>query len=204
VRPQSSLRPMFFYSFLIGGITLLLEGLLAVLAFSHIKNDDCSKFPCEIQKLYNENFLKLPFIGQVANFYPMLNVAAVPILTITLRNNILQLFGLENKGNISRLKKGLWSILLSIPVIIITLFLDDPQLLIKYTGGLTGVFILLLIPAFFVQGARRLNLEDVYDRMNFNRSPFSHPFWPYVVYLFAIITYAIIIYGIVKGSSGGH
>ena len=29
-------------------------------------------------------------IGQICVFYPMLNVAAVPVLTITLRNNIMQ------------------------------------------------------------------------------------------------------------------
>lgn len=164
---------------MLGGSVLILEGLLAVLAFSHIENKECEHFPCEIQKLYNENFLDVPFIGQVCNFYPMLNVSTVPILTITLRNNIFQFFGLETKAGISRMRKGLWSFALSVPVIIITMFLRDPQLLIKYTGGFTGSVILLLIPALFVQGARKLNFEEMYDRLNFNKSPFSHPIWPY-------------------------
>lgn len=111
---------MFFWSFVIGSSVLVLEAFLALLAFSHIDVEDCDVFPCSIQKLYNVNFSKLPFVGQVSNFYPMLNVAAVPILTITLRNNIFQLFGLENQGESSRLKKGLWSTGLSLPVIIIT------------------------------------------------------------------------------------
>lgn len=117
-----------------------------------------------------------------------MNVAAVPILTITLRNNVFQLFGLEGKGTISRLKKGLWSFLLSIPAIGVALTHIDAQLLIKYTGGTTGIVIMLLIPALFVQGARRYNMEDVFDRMNFNRSPFSHWIYPYLVYVFAFIT----------------
>lgn len=195
---------MFFWSFLIGSITLVMEAFLALLAFSHIENTNCGTFPCRIQKLYNENFLKLPVIGQICNFYPMLNVAAVPILTITLRNNLFQLFGLESKGEISKMKKGLWSFGLSVPVIIITLLMRDPQILITYTGGLTGMVILLLIPALFVQGARRLGLEDVYDRVNFNKSPFSHPVWPYTIYAFSIITFAVLVYGIVKGGGGGH
>ena len=35
------------------------------------------------------NFLPIIFVGQFVNFYPMFNVAAVPVLVITLRNNIL-------------------------------------------------------------------------------------------------------------------
>jgi hypothetical protein len=195
---------MFFWSFLLGSSTLLLEGFLAVLAFSHITNDKCEEFPCEIQKLYNENFLNLPFIGQVCNFYPMLNVSAVPILTITLRNNLFQLFGLESKGTMSRMKKGLWSACLSIPVIIVAMIHLDAQMLIKYTGGITGCVILLLVPALFVQGARKFNAEDVFDRKNFNKSPFTHWAWPYIIYAFAIVCYSVIIYGLITGSGGGH
>ena len=195
---------MFFWSFLLGSTTLLLEGLLAVLAFSHIDNPHCDHFPCEIQELYNENFLDMPFIGQVSNFYPMLNVSAVPILTITLRNNLFQLLGLESQGTVSRLKKGLWSIALSLPVIGVAIIHLNAQMLIKYTGGLTGCVILLIVPALFVQGARRLNMEDVYDRMNFNKSPFTHWVWPWVVYTFSAITLVVIIHGIAVGGGGGH
>lgn len=198
------IKPMFFWSFFIGSTLLVAEGFLALLAFSHLENKDCSEFPCRIRGLYNENFLDLPVIGQISNFYPMLNVAAVPILTITLRNNLLQLLGLENRGGTSKLKKGLWSIGLSIPVIIITIFLRDPQVLITYTGGFTGMVILLLIPALFVQGARRLGQEYIHDRVNFNKSPFSHPIFPYIVYTFSFITLGVLIYGIVKGGGGGH
>ena len=134
----------------------------------------------------------------------MLNVAAVPILTITLRNNLFQLFGLEARGGITRLKKGLWSAALSIPAIIVAYTHIDPQVLLKYTGGLTGVCILLLIPTIFVQGARRLNMEVLYDRANFNKSPFTHWFWPYIIYAFSLLTLGIIIYGIAKGAGGGH
>ena len=134
----------------------------------------------------------------------MLNVSAVPILTITLRNNIFQLFGLEGKGQITRLKKGLWSFGLSVPVIIFTMFYRDVQVLITYIGGFTGMVILLLIPALFVQGARKLNFEDIYDRKNFNRSPFYHPFYPYIIYAFSVVTFGVVVYGLIKGGGGGH
>lgn len=201
VRPQLHIKSMFFWSFLLGAITLVIEAVLALMAFSHITNKDCSQFPCRIQGLYNANFLALPVIGQITNFYPMLNVAAVPVLTITLRNNLFQLFGLEGRGQISKLKKGMWSFILSVPVIIITLFFRDPQILITYTGGFTGVFILLLIPTLFVQGARRLGLEDVFDKTNFNKSSFRHPFWPYLIYAFSALTLGVLIYGLIQGGS---
>lgn len=63
--------------------------------------------------------------------------------------------------------------------------------------------ILLLVPALFVQGARRLNMEEVYDRKNFNASAFKHPIWPYLVYLFSVITFGVLVYGLIKGG-GGH
>jgi len=78
-----------------------MEAMLAWLAFSGLSNkcirSDGTKatFPCAVGELYNYNFLDLPFIGQVCNFYPMLNIAAVPILMITLRNNLLDVFPIK-------------------------------------------------------------------------------------------------------------
>lgn len=98
----------------------------------------CPKdFPdCVIQNLYNENFLAIPFIGQVVNFYPFLNTAAMPILLITLRNNLFDALNLKPKlrrigvpesllGNTTRVK-GFWSFILVIPVFIFTLFYRKP------------------------------------------------------------------------------
>lgn len=68
---------------------------MAFIAFSgldHECDDENAnpRYPCKISKLFNENFVNIPFIGQVCNFYPMLNVSSVPVLTITLRNNLME------------------------------------------------------------------------------------------------------------------
>ena len=84
VRPQSKVRHMFLYSFALGGGLLMLEGLLATLAFSWVTNTDRKVFPVEIQELYNLNFLPIPVVSQIVNFYPMLGVSAVPVLIISL------------------------------------------------------------------------------------------------------------------------
>jgi hypothetical protein len=91
IRPQSEIRPMFLYSHIIGAVLLGIEGLLAYLAFSGLPND-CSThiYPCKIEDLFNKNFVNIPVVGPLCNFYPMLNVSSVPVLTITLRNNLMQ------------------------------------------------------------------------------------------------------------------
>jgi len=87
---------MFLYSHIIGSSLLAIEGFLAWLAFSGLDNKCTSnKFPCQIADLFNENFVNLPFIGQVCNFYPMLNVSSVPVLTITLRNNLMEVIPIK-------------------------------------------------------------------------------------------------------------
>ena len=96
IRPQNQVRSMFLNSHIIGATLLGLEGFLAWLAFSGLKNTcDSNVFPCQIADLFNENFVNIPFIGQVCNFYPMLNVSSVPVLTITLRNNLMEVLPIK-------------------------------------------------------------------------------------------------------------
>lgn len=84
-------------------------------------------------------------IGQITNFYPTLNVAAIPILTITLRNNLFAILNIS-QANDTRLTKALWSFGLSVPVIIVACVFQNPQLIMTYTGGLGGTCILFIIP----------------------------------------------------------
>ena len=101
--------------------------------------------------------------------------------------------------------KGIWSILISIPVIIIVLFFQKPQVFITYTGGICGTFILFLIPATLVFHARRKDLEKTYGP-NFNKSPFDKPFYMYLVIVYALFTLTAVIAGLIiaKGGTGGH
>ena len=96
----------------------------------------------------------------------MLNVSAVPILTITLRNNFMQVIPVKRwikdigcckilLEDHRRLVKGLWSIIFSIPAITVVMFVKDPQVMVTYTGGFGGTFILLLIPMALVFYGRR-------------------------------------------------
>jgi len=92
---------MFLISNIIGASFLIVEAVLAYFAFSSLPNDcediDKGGFPCKVNGLFNENFLGLTGLSQIVNFYPMLNVAAVPILNITLRNNLLDVLPIKRE-----------------------------------------------------------------------------------------------------------
>jgi hypothetical protein len=97
IRPQKDIRPMFFWSHVIGAIALSIEGTLAYLAFSGY-TVPCSVTggaPCRIEDLFNKNFVNIPVVGPLCNFYPMLNVSSVPVITITLRNNLMQVIPIK-------------------------------------------------------------------------------------------------------------
>lgn len=92
---------MFLVSNIVGAILLFIEAQLAWYAFSGLPNscDDINydpPFPCKPDPDgFNLNFGGVPVIGNLIAFYPMLNTAAVPILTITLRNNLLEVLPIK-------------------------------------------------------------------------------------------------------------
>ena len=103
-----------------------------------------------------------------------------------------------------KIVKGIWSIIISIPVIIIVLFFQQPQVFITYTGGICGTFILFIIPATLVFHARKKDLEKTYG-VNFNKSPFDKPFFVYLVMVYALLTLTAVITGLIIAHGGtGH
>jgi amino acid permease len=145
----------------------------------------------------------------------MMNIAAVPILNITLRNNLLDvvpikpylrrknccLFLLDDHKNTV---KGIWSIILSIPVFIIVLLTRDVQFLVTYTGGFCGTFILLIFPALLVWYARKINSEEKHSCENPNKSPFKSNMWIYFTLFWATVTITCVLVNIFLGGGSGH
>lgn len=101
-----------------------------------------------------------------------------------------------------RLVKGLWSIIFSIPAIVVVMFVKNPQAMVTYTGGFGGTFILLLIPmALVFYGRRTLVLIGKTDE-NPNKSFFQNIGWIIFVALFSISVIVAVIQGIVSGGAG--
>lgn len=200
---------MLFWAHIVGGAFLMIEAFLGWLAFGAFNTaKTCPEgfSECKVQELYNENFLSIPVIGPIANFYPMLNATAVPILLITLRNNLFEGLGmargLERIGCPKALLnmqsfyvKGFWSFILQIPVFIICCFYRNPQVMLTYTGGLCGAFILMIIPMISIDNARRKNIEAKYGR-NPYQSFFTSRVAFWFVGFFCSITLITVIYQI--------
>ena len=142
----------------------------------------------------------------------MLNIAAVPILNITLRNNLLDFLPIKsylkrkNKclfllDDSKKTVKGLWSIILSIPVIIIVCSYRNPQVLVTYTGGLCGAFILLIFPATLAYYARKEDWEKRLNDVNHNKAGFGD-IWIYFTLFWAFITITSVIIKVASGQGG--
>ena len=98
--------------------------------------------------------------------------------------------------------KGIWSIIISLPVLVMVMFLRNPQTLITYTGGFCGVFILFIVPMVLVFNARkRAELNGVIDEENFNKSPFQHIYWQILIMLYALLTIVSVIVGLTATSN---
>lgn len=66
--------------------------------------------------------------------------------------------------------KGIWSIIFSIPVIVLVCFIKNPQKLVTYTGGICGTLILFIFPVALVNFTRKYDKNST--EKNFNASPF--------------------------------
>jgi amino acid permease len=99
--------------------------------------------------------------------------------------------------------KGIWAIIFTIPVLVLVCFYHNPQVLVVYTGGICGTFILFIFPVTMVIFARRFeNKRDGEEELNFHRSPFQHNAWLVGILLFACVTLYFVILGIIAGNAG--
>ena len=90
-------------------------------------------------------------------------------------------------------------------MIVLVCFFKNPQVIVTYTGGICGTFILFLFPVTLVSFARRhqklkeLRGEKV-EEPNFNASPFQHVGFQVLITCFALVTLYFVIVGIIKGN----
>ena len=107
----------------------------------------------------------------------MFNISAVAVLNITLRNNLLEVIPIKQwllhhnictwltKDHLNSVK-GVWSIILTIPVISLVLIFRNVQNLVVYTGGFAGSGIMFTIPCALVYLARRVVVDTKCENVN--------------------------------------
>lgn len=100
--------------------------------------------------------------------------------------------------------KGVWSMIISIPAVIIVLFTKNPQVIVTYTGGICGTFMLLIFPVtFFLYAKKKLASDPTLSEMaNPNNSWFRSNLWGYGIYAFSFITIFSVLWGAAHGNSG--
>jgi len=79
--------------------------------------------------------------------------------------------------------------------------------IVTYTGGIAGTFILFIFPLTLVAFARKREAElDTEEKLtkgeNPNASPFKSWFWWWLVLFFAVMTLCFVMWGIIEGNAG--
>jgi len=95
LRPQIKINQNFAIGFMLQFLIAVTHTILGVMAFGKYKNS-CEKFPCKIQEIFNMNYQGIPFLGAFIQFFPVLGIAVFPVVAITLRNNLMQIFGISS------------------------------------------------------------------------------------------------------------
>ena len=90
--PQKRLVKLLIIGYIFSLLFIVLYSYIGVFAFSNPEYscDKSHDFPIAIQSTFSSNFLGLPVIGYIINYYPILNVITSGMQLITLRNNILE------------------------------------------------------------------------------------------------------------------
>jgi len=140
-------------------------------------------------------------------FYPILNVSAVGIMLICLRNNLFDAAPIkdlitrkescmwmlnDNRPSV----KGMLSMILLIPVIIVSLLVRNVEGYINFIGGFLGIFVSLIIPVTLVSAAR----DKEEDPNNFNRSYFKSKNWIYLSLAWILLCFENSLYQMVKNA----
>lgn len=77
----------------------------------------------------------------------------------------------------SKLTKGLWGAIFTLPALIAVFFVKNPQVIVTYTGGIAGTFILFIFPLVMVYFARKRESElTSEEKLELGENPNESPF----------------------------
>lgn len=137
--------------------------------------------------MYSENLISIPVVGLFVNLYPIFNIAVVVVISITLRNNLYYAIFKENPSSVEGVNRSkvISTLIITVPMYILAFFMQTKlSLILEITGGLTGVFILLIFPVSLVHFARK---KDTNFKFNFHKSFFTQSFWKPLIVVLAIV-----------------
>ncbi|GAB0098134.1 Transmembrane protein 104 homolog [Sergentomyia squamirostris] len=175
VREKKHLSWQLPLDFILIATFYVLLGITGVFAFENIED------------LYTLNFLDTPsegfmrIIGYFLALFPVFTLSAsLPVVAITLRNNLAAIFARGQQP--SFLRRAILPLLALLPAFGVTLLTDSVSSLVGFTGAFAGAGVQYLTPVILVYCARRyvsLTLPDA--PVNPHRSPFHHSAWLIIV-----------------------
>lgn len=143
----------------------------------------------DIQDLYTLNFEDYdPFIHYFLALFPVFTLSTnFPIISITLRDNLKNLFYREGRPYPWAVDKIVFPLVTISPPIAIAFATDNLEFLVGVTGSYAGTGVQYVIPATLVYFARKQlrELTNSYD--NKHRSKFRHRWWIFFVLIWASI-----------------
>ena len=209
--PQKNLVKILILGYFCSFIFISFYGYISLFAFSKPNlSCDNKQFPTAIQATFSSNFLGLPIIGYIINYYPILNVITSGMQLITLRNNILDAIAgcspslsvkldfTQKEGCCSIFCNFLFNLFVAIPPIIIGLTLKNIQSLMKYFSSILGFLIMLIVPAIVIGRYRWFFKKRKYDYGNLNQAFIKGTCGYVIIVILALGILSMIIYGFIK------
>ena len=149
----------------------------------------------DIKDLYTLNFWNIS--GKFASFYlalfPVFTLSTnFPIISITLRDNLKNLFYREGRPYHWAIDRLVFPLVTIVPPIVVAFITHDLEILVGVTGSYAGTGVQYVIPAMLVYcGRKRLRAETgCYD--NKHRSLFRQRSWLIFVMLWSLLCIALV------------
>ena len=210
--PQKRLIKLLIIGYIFSLLFIVLYSYVGLFSFSNPEYscDKNHEFPIAIQSTFSSNFLGLPVIGYIINYYPILNVITSGMQLITLRNNILEAIAgcnrdlsdslnfAEKKGIKPLLKNFCFNTIVALPPITIGLLLQNIQSLMKYFSSILGFLLMLIVPVLVVNKYRNLFYKRKYEFNDLNRSFLKNKYGNIFIIIMSVVIFSLIIYGFVK------
>ncbi|KAN0011632.1 hypothetical protein ACTFIU_011210 [Dictyostelium citrinum] len=171
--------------------------VVSLFAFGAVTNPTCATastsihtfIPCQIQSLYIYNFTSYnnKFISDFLSLFPVFTLSTNYILiSITLRNNLLQLITWKQDKISSRLRNVVFSLTSSLIPVGVAFCTRNVSLLVNITGSYAGLGIMFVMPALISFYSNKMLIEQ-YHISNPKKSPFSNKFFYLLILLISVI-----------------
>lgn len=143
----------------------------------------------DINDLYTLNFQNYtPFIHYFLALFPVFTLSTnFPIISITLRDNLKNLFFREGKPFSWTVDKIVFPIITLVPPICVAFATQDLEVLVGVTGSYAGAGVQYVIPATLVYYGRKEIRSLISTYNNKHRSIFRQRSWLFFVLIWTIV-----------------